>query len=268
VWEDIQSLTYLLSLLTTLLCRSSDILGATQSLSKPYWPLLDRTMRSKLEMPKVPCRKLAQRFQDLLSFGINNKAASVLQELADLTTIIDNHCRGSKFISDITVLIDHRNTVQHNLLSLPKGDELEPGEISSVCLYDAIRLAAVIYSAAVTFPLPPLTGIFRKLATELKIVVDESKSDRCWQLCPKTLLWILVMGGIAATNAPERIWYIQNLSVVSSALRFLNWDEAADEFSNYLWLESACDAGGRLLWMEVMDHKALQDVNDSASPDI
>jgi hypothetical protein len=202
-----------------------------------------------------------------MCLGINEKAAIVLQDIADLTTIIDDHCRGSKFISDIRVLIDHRNTVQHDLLSLPTGDELEPGDVRSVCLYDSIRHAAVIYSAAVTFPLPPLTGIFRKLSSSLKKVVDESKLDPCWQMRPKTLLWILVLGGIAATNAPERIWYVQKLSALSISLGFPDWDEVAEELGTYLWLESACEVGGRLLWMEVMNHRTLQEVDGSESPD-
>lgn len=205
-----------------------------------------------MEIPTSTVRTLGQGFQDLIHCGINEKAASVLSDMADLTSVIDEHCRGSKLISDITILIDHRNTVQHNLLSLPEADELGEGEVTSRCLYDAIRIAAVIYSAAVIFPLPPLTGIFRKFECELKAIIEESKPDPCWRLYPKVLLWILILGGISATGTPERCWYIQNLSTVSSALKLSEWEDVAEELEKYLWLESACDSGGRLLWMEVI----------------
>lgn len=206
---------------------------------------------------------LGQGFQDLMSFGINDKAASVLHDMAELSVIIDNHCRGSKLIPDITVLIDHRNTVQHTLMSLPDGAELEDGEVSSRYLYDLIRYAAITYSAAVIFPLPPLTGIFRKLAVALQVILDESKIDPCWQLYPKTLLWILVLGGVAATRTPERIWYVRNLAAISSVLSFSHWEEVAEELENYLWLESVCDTAGRLLWMEVMNKKSAMEHEDT-----
>jgi hypothetical protein len=210
-----------------------------------------------------PLKKLGQGFQDLLAFGINEAAASVLQDMADLTIVIDLHCRGIRPISDMTVLIDKRNAVQHSLMSLTRGDELNYGEVNSVCLYESVRHAAIIYSAAVTFPLPPLTGIFRNLATLLKMTMEESKLDPCWQLCPKVLLWILILGGIAATDTVERSWYVQNLAAVSDALELSEWEEVTEELRNYLWLESGCDAGGRMLWIEVLNDTLLQKCGDS-----
>jgi hypothetical protein len=243
-------------------------LGATQRLSKPYWPLLNRTIRSTKDIPKFPLRSLGQGFQDLLAFGINVDVASVLQAIGDLTTVIDCHCRGIKHISNLTILIDRRNLIQHRLMSLPKGDELNYGEVSSVCLYESIRNATIIFSVAVTFPLPPLMGIFRKLASVLKEILEESKFDPCWQLCPKTLLWILILGGIAALGTIERTWYVQNLVAISAALGLSNWEEVSDELDNYLWLNSACEAGGRMLWLEVMNDRVLQECDKASFPSV
>ncbi|KAG0645467.1 hypothetical protein D0Z07_8687 [Hyphodiscus hymeniophilus] len=180
----------------------SDILGATQGLSKPYWPLLDRTKDSRLE-PFSSGRRLGRGFHDFMAFGLTERAATVLQEMVDLTVIIDNHCGGIRFIPNTAVLVDHRNTVQYNLMSLPKGDELADGEVRSTTLYDAIRLAAILYSAAVTFPLPPLTGIFPKFSSVLRTAIEDSELDPTRQ-CSNVFLWILVLGGIAATGAADR----------------------------------------------------------------
>lgn len=125
----------------------------------------------------------------------------------------------------------------------------------------------MIFSAAVTFPLPPLTGIFRKFAVALRAILEESKSEPCWELYPKTLLWILVLGGVAATGTPDRAWYVQNISWVSGALGFSEWEEVAEELESYLWLESVCDAGGRLLWAEVMSYRTIQEVYGGESRD-
>ena len=232
---------------------------------KPYWPLLRRAIANDAPNSVLP-RNLGQAFQTLVSFGININAANVLQSMVDLTFIIDSHCRGINPISDLKVFIEKRNAIQHSLMSLPTGDELECGEISSVCLHESIRHAAIIYSVAVTFPLPPVSGIFRKLAGRLKDILEKSKLDPCWQLYPKTLLWMLILGGIAALETTDRAWYVRNLAALSSALNLAEWKDVAEEAENYLWLESACDAGGSSLWDEVTNERLLDGVDITELP--
>jgi hypothetical protein len=228
-------------------------LGATQALSKPYWPLLARiTINPTQNILNGLVMGIGRGFQDLLAFGLNDGAGTVVQAMAELTIIIDCHCRGIRHILDIVDLIDMRNAVQHSLMSLPTGDELDYGQVSSICLYESIRHTAIIYSAAVTFPLPPSTGIFHTATTRLQNILDESKSDPCWQLCPDVLLWTLVLGGIASSGTVERGWFVQHLAAVSAALNLFEWEQVAEKLENYLWLESACGSGGRLLWTEVL----------------
>ncbi|KAL5322824.1 hypothetical protein ACEPPN_010803 [Leptodophora sp. 'Broadleaf-Isolate-01'] len=240
----------------------SDVLGATQNLSKPHFPLLLAARDlPPLEIDRVlrfPLMKLGQAFESLSAFGVNERALRVLQTMVDLSMIIDGHTRGAKPIKDMASFILRRNAVQHSLTSLPSGEELEVGEVSSVCLYESIRHAAMIYSVAVTFPLPPLTGVFGKLSLALKGIMETSKFDPCWQLSPKTLLWILTLGGIAASGTDERAWYVQNLEAVSGALKLSDWRYVVVNIEEYLWLESACDNGGRSLWDEVLNDRFLQ----------
>ncbi|RFU27625.1 hypothetical protein B7463_g8700, partial [Scytalidium lignicola] len=236
----------------------SDILDATQKLSKPFWPLLVRTIPTTYETPNFPPKTTGRRFQDLLTLGINDAATTILQAIADLTVIIDHHCRGINFIPDINIFVRHRNTLQHRLMSLPRGEELEYGEVNSICLYESIRHTAILFSVAVTFALPPQSGIFQTLASRLKTIMEESKFDLCWQLCPETLMWMLVLGGIASAGTTERNWYVQNLAAVSAALKLSEWDEVEKVLSEFLWLRSVCGTGGRVLWIEVMNDRALQ----------
>jgi hypothetical protein len=231
----------------------SDILGATQGIQKPHFPFLDRWIHE----PHDSCASLASHlsreslatgFQDIVDGGITETAANVFETMADLTVEIEMHHRGVKPICDMALFMDRRNAVQHRLMSLPTGDELEPGEVGSTRMYEAIRLAAIIYSAGVTFPLPPYQGIFRRLSGRLKTILEESKFDQCWQSSPKILLWVLVLGGVAALESEERSWYVRTLAVVSRSLDISEWDDVVEEMAHYLWLDSACNAGGRLLW--------------------
>jgi len=164
--------------------------------------------------------------------------ATVLQSMVDLTIIIDCHCRGTKPIKEFTPFIDRRNSVQHSLMSLPSGDELLVPEdkVKSIALYESIRHAALIYSAAVTFPLPALSGHFHKLAAT----------------------WILILGGIAASDTKERDWFVRSISIVAKILKIGTWEEVAEIVESFLWLESACGPGGRILWAEVTRGRLLR----------
>jgi len=233
----------------------SDILGATQTLSKPHWPLLERTLKfPRLELDesvRYPLTRLGESFQELRYFGISGGMARVLQQMVDFTILIDCHCRGTIPIKDFTSYIDRRNSVQHRLMSLPSGDELLEEEVTSVSLYESIRHAAFIYSAAVTFPLPALSGHFHKLVALLQPLLESSKFDIYWRNCPTTLLWILVLGGIAASGTKEREWFVRNIAIVAKVLKLGSWEQVTEVLEGFLWLDSACDAGGRILWAEV-----------------
>lgn len=138
-------------------------------------------------------------------------------------------------------------------MSLPSGDELlVPGdEVKSIALYESIRHAAFIYSAAVTFPLPALSGHFHTLAEILQKLLEASKFDSCWRHYPKTLLWILILGGIAASDTKERDWFVKSISIVAKILKIGTWEEVTEIVESFLWLESACGFGGRILWADV-----------------
>ncbi|KUJ19512.1 uncharacterized protein LY89DRAFT_780437 [Mollisia scopiformis] len=233
----------------------SDILGATQSLKKPHWPLLNRTLTVDdiyiPEILKVPLKRLGEGFQELVPSAITDQFLSAIGAIVNLTVMIDCHCQGTKPIVDLAQYIDRRNAVQHQLLSLPFGEELVSGEIRSTSIYESIRLATLIYSAAVTFPLPALTGIFHQLASTLRTVLEKSRADPHWRYSSKALVWILALGGITAAGSNDRSWYAQNLSTVSSAMKISTWNELSMELERFLWLRSACDSAGQALWMEV-----------------
>jgi len=177
--------------------------------------------------------------------------ACVIQSMVDLTIVIDCHCRGRIPIKNFTAFIDRRNSVQHRLISLPSGQELLDEEVTNICLYESIRNAALIYSAAVTFPLPALSGHFHKLVSILQPLLETSKFNPCWRKCPKTLLWILVLGGIAALDTIEREWFVIHIAVLAKVLKVASWEQVVEIMEGFLWLDSACDAGGQVLWAEV-----------------
>ena len=64
------------------------------------------------------------------------------------------------------------------------------------------------------------------------------------------LLWMLVLGGIAASDKPERPWFVSQLALIVRRLDITEWGSIEDTLESFLWLESACGQGGRELWDE------------------
>jgi hypothetical protein len=65
-------------------------------------------------------------------------------------------------------------------------------------------------------------------------------------------LWMLVLGGIASSDKPERPWFVSQLALIVNKLHIMDWSGVDDILESFLWLESACGHGGRELWDEIM----------------
>ncbi len=193
-------------------------------------------------MPQYPVVTLSCPSEDFkflnqgVSFstdGIDNDINRVLSMLKSYTVMIDDFCEGRKIVP-ANVLIDHRNTTQHALLSLlPRGG-------SSECY----RLAALIYSLLVTFPLPRVTGTFQRLGELLKMALLQ------WNNNDQLLVWVLAMGGIGTLGFDQRKWFLERFRQVTTRLGIKSWDEARDSIKRGLWFEATNERDGIDLWLE------------------
>lgn len=159
--------------------------------------------------------------------------------LKSYTIMIGHHCQGHKAIP-ASVLIDHRNATQHALLSLP------PRRGASECC----RLAALIYSLLVTFPLPYTAGTFRRLAKQLQAALVE------WDGGEKLLIWVLAIGGIGSVGLQERQWFVDRFQEVTMRTGIPSWNQAREIIQQGLWFEATNGRDGVELWLESHDVKA------------
>ena len=92
-----------------------------------------------------------------------------------------------------------------------KQELLDDGATIRESLYEPCRLAVIAFSFLVVFPLPPVVGPFeslsKQLLVELTVVDTDDESISRFRL----LLWITVMGAIAAIGLPERPWFIRRI---------------------------------------------------------
>jgi len=170
----------------------------------------------------------------------------VIQSLCDFTVIIESYVEGRWTARTASTIIDQRNYVQHRLMSLPTKQELDDGGVMDVDpLYESCRLATIAYSFLVVFPLPPVIGPFEAVAAELRqellTVHLEFQDSSTAQL----VLWITVMGGIAALGLPERLWFRSRVNILRAHLGVTSWPELKAVLQQFLWHPSTNDPDGR-----------------------
>jgi hypothetical protein len=124
-------------------------------------------------------------------------------------------------------IIDERNFIQHNVLSLPLFVDLSMADRKSgVCgsteaetIYEGCRLALQIYNLGVIFPVPPFTGpiekliisLYELLMTHYQIIMmgKDFRANIKW-----LVKWAVMIGGIASQNA----WNYRNQYIICYVL--------------------------------------------------
>lgn len=89
----------------------------------------------------------------------------------------------------------------------------------------------------------------QKLVRELKTSIEQTEIlfD---EYNANLLLWILVLGGIAAESKQERPWYIKQLANYARTNCIEDWEDVEDIMHGFLWSSSACRQAGTKLWTE------------------
>ena len=237
-----------------------DIIYSINSATKPVFPPL-RSHETYIEAVRLwatspsrkPVQKLGSRFWNLQDHGMTDALLQVLDAMASVTIAIDHYLKGKPDCLTVGVIARTRTAIQKRLLLLPPDDELGIIPSSNPCLYEACRLAGLIFGIAVVFPIPNTYDVLRTLSQRLKASIE--KSEICESESLKVqyvLLWMLILGGIAALDKAERPWFVSRLAKLVRALE-IDWNSVEGILERFLWLESACSPGGQLLWFEVVE---------------
>ncbi|PYH98272.1 hypothetical protein BO71DRAFT_64268 [Aspergillus ellipticus CBS 707.79] len=190
------------------------------------------------------------QFGEFCKIGFTPALADVYQQLAGYTRVITKFVEGETINFGRQAMCDQRNLIQYRLMALP----------TSVCLvepspvYEACRIAAIIYSIGVTFPLPGVGAPFPTLVKSLKAELQQVELHSPWAASVngiRLLLWVLTMGGIAATDTTEQQWFVKIASRVVPRSLALDWRETRRSLREFLWLDSACDMAGKQFWTQV-----------------
>lgn len=237
---------------------SGDVLSSTQNLAKPVLPPLKISehwmgtlMSWAKEPPRMPILKLGRGFRDLRGYCITENAMYVFDAIAALTIAMEHYLEGEPAGLSLGALSKARTAVQYRLLSLQNSKELDGATLLEPDIYEACRLIVIIYGIAVVFPIPNSYKALQQLVQLLQDSITTCGVDKLGKLQPNLLLWMLMLGAIAAFEKPERLWYVTQLAGWANKWEIQNWEEIEERLLLFLWLESACGSGGRRVWTEV-----------------
>jgi hypothetical protein len=239
-----------------------DIISSTNSLAKPRFPPLRIHTASipslkawAISPPRPAIQTQASAFQSLKEYGIIEPMLQVLDSIGAFTLAVDYYLQGKPFGLKLGAIGRMRTAVQQRLLLLPTAEELSIPSSSSKPkpnIYECCRLTALIYGVAVVFPVPNSHSVLQELVRRLVIVIGVLDIRTFGVELGGVLLWMLVLGGIAALDTPERHWFASQLAWIVRRLDIDDWEGVEDVLGWFLWLDSACGEGGRLLWSEAM----------------
>ena len=236
---------------------SGDVISALRAVRKPVLPPLHRFeahIASVKTWATSPPRVqiLSSAFWRLRQYGLTDSMLQGLDSMGAVTMAIDDYVQGKPGGPAIGSIVRIKTAVQKRFLFLPTLEELNITPSSKLNLYESCRLTAIIFSVAVFFPLPNTYSVLQTLVQRLKAAINESGIESHGAEFSGALLWILVLGGIAALDKPERSWFVSRLALLVQRLK-IGWEEAEDVLETFLWFEIACSPGGRLLWDEALN---------------
>ncbi|KAL2839505.1 hypothetical protein BJY01DRAFT_219241 [Aspergillus pseudoustus] len=245
----------------------SDILAASRLLSRPRLPFVALGNDHPLSILQYT-RDSASDASNEVDLDVPPSVIATpemheaFQAARAYMTLIERFLGGAYLGAQYTqALCDARNFVQWHIMSLLPATQVSSLTVQNTWISESCRLALVIFGIGVIFPLPPQSAPLLELVKLLqrhfppRSANDDptsagglSFSDNGLQ---KTLLWCLVMGGIAAFNTRERGWFVDELRFLSAENGLLTWREIRPLLKAVLWFDCACDRGGEKLWDEV-----------------
>ncbi|KAG4438807.1 hypothetical protein IFR05_005698 [Cadophora sp. M221] len=244
-----------------------DVVSSTRNLSKPSLPPLKQAdewikyvLRWAVVPPRLPVQKISCGFNAYLEYGVTADMLSVFEAAGAITQAIQHYVEGQPVGLGLSAISRTRTAVQQRILSLPAAAELPEAQFPLV--YEACRISSIIYGIAVIFPIPNTYQLFQELVQKLQAAIEMSRIECFGAVLADLYLWLLMIGGIAALDKPERCWYVGQLVAFARRIGVWEWSDVERVLGGFLWLESACEPGGRKLWEEVVDLGRVVEVLD------
>ncbi|KAJ9613332.1 hypothetical protein H2200_003274 [Cladophialophora chaetospira] len=199
---------------------------------------------------------------------IDVSLANVLRDAGDVTVALDHYQECRPNAPRLTDLLNAANETHHKLLCIGANIPPYPSKVDH--LRNMCRLAGLIYSDVVLFPLPVTTGARPRLAGELRLAVDEF--EKFGADVPTVgndghatgddhllVMWTLLLGGLASLSTPDKAYFVQKLREYVEFVPYVSeWRAFRELMDSYLWWNYILEEPASELWMEVVPVPSLE----------
>ncbi|KAK3117410.1 hypothetical protein LTR53_001249 [Teratosphaeriaceae sp. CCFEE 6253] len=164
------------------------------------------------------------------------------------------HLRGKRVSdNDAARLRFAVNDVHHRVMSLQAWAELDDDNrgTSHPAIYECCRLTAVLYSNAVLFPLPVASGWHLELLRRLRLLIESAGTSTWMGDTSSLLIWSSCIACVAAFGTRELEFFAAILRQGLMWSDVTSFEDMRDIVQDYLWTDSACKPGARMIWDEL-----------------
>ncbi|KAF2164967.1 hypothetical protein M409DRAFT_24868 [Zasmidium cellare ATCC 36951] len=240
-----------------------DVIISSAHACKPRYQTTTAQMLSRCPNRLTPFPALPSPYSEGLGFltsvpgSLPLQALNAYRNLATLdrlcsTTTVPNAAHFKYFAIDPRV-----NAVQHQLLSMPHWDVLsaDDQEDSSRVIYESCRIACILYSNSVIHPVPTTVGSWLPcLLGDLKYLLLRSGVPKKDHDAVPLAIWVSFVGCMCSYGMKnEWGFFLRCLrEIVRVAGLVGDWEGVRRVLERFLWSESACARGARVVWREIM----------------
>jgi hypothetical protein len=188
------------------------------------------------------------------TMGLNERQeglVKIFQQMRQLSGFV-SACSVNNKEALITSFSERVYMLERQLLLLSvSGDPLSTSPLESF-INGSCRSAAFIYIYVALREVPIGGHLYSTFIERLRSALDHSGFVLAWSNAhPSTLLWVLVIGGMAAIGRPERFWFVSQLAGVCMILKLQTLQDMKHIVRDIAWVEGLYDGLMKTLWTEI-----------------
>ncbi|KAJ9607452.1 hypothetical protein H2200_008525 [Cladophialophora chaetospira] len=230
--------------------------GEKESLVSSRKHILDR---KALEINTI----LGTGFEQAGMVDISTDMYTALLAACELTAALDHFQRDENHPPALVDIVEYRRYVQYRLLSLGPVTSISPLSDDDY-VYEVCRIAVLIYSDLNIWPLPSSTKARPRLAKQLRRCLERQGTGLSEDTLPQDLLlWVAMMGAIAASQTKEAEYFV---SLLAQDPRDLSWKNFHSVMLQYLWCDFVVSPMAQPLWYQACVMKATMRLLDPDTP--
>ncbi|EME45112.1 hypothetical protein DOTSEDRAFT_79220 [Dothistroma septosporum NZE10] len=230
----------------------ADVLDSSANATRPrfgnIWDTDSYLRQLKPALRRVSGDIEGQGFFGKVPGGLPIEATTALQHLGFVDKLLDDYSTRAVSQTDDFYCAVLSNVAQHELLSLPPWEKLADRGTYVRSSYELCRVASMIYSNSVIFPMSPGSGWLDKLLRQLRDLVEIS-TEATWDTDELPLLiWALVIGGVAAFWTGHRTFFLDTIRQALKQRGTFSLHDLLPGLRAFLWRDSTSMKGTLTVW--------------------